>query len=470
MELCGFTGQSLQGQGELIGASVMGFTEHTLCPGASLYVIPKDTFLTDYLSVTFTLPLDASTASAYALLPSVLCRGCEAYPTQDALAVRLDTLYNAGLAGRCGKSGEAQLVVFRLHCLEQDAVPPEDENEGPLFSSLIETFCDVLFHPRTERGVFLSSYTEGEKKNLAEAIRAQSNNKAVLAMHRLEQIMFADEVFSVPARGTLESAAAVTPEALWQAYTDMLRHAPVSVTYVGRQMPEQVRAALSGFVSALGRYRSAEDTFRSPQTQVIRRARQPVREVCEHMDVRQSRLCIGYRSAAVLADRDFYKFALFCELLGGSASSLLFLEVRERMGLCYDCSAFPDGQKGTMFITCGISADRLEAAREAIRAQIDVIRHGKVPPEVLEAARKSLISAYREIEDSAAALGAWYENRRAAGIETSPEQTVEQVLGVTARDLARCADALTEDTVYFLCGTGTDMDLEEDEDDAFCCD
>ena len=165
----------------------MKLSEQTLCHGVTLHVIPKDTFKTDYLSLTFTLPLTRETAPLYTLLPAVLCRGCETYPTLDALAVRLDTLYNAGLSGRSGKSGETQMIVFRLRCLEEDVVPPEDENEGPLFSSLLDTFCDVLFRPLTENGVFSAAYVEGEKKNLCEAIRAQVNNKAVHAMHRLEQ-------------------------------------------------------------------------------------------------------------------------------------------------------------------------------------------------------------------------------------------------------------------------------------------
>ena len=126
-----------------------------LCPGAELYVIPKDTFKTDFIMFSFTLPLAGETAAEYALLPSVLCRGSENCPTLEDLARRLDTLYNAGIAGRAHKRGEAQVVTFQLRCLEQDVVPPEDENEGPLFVSLLDTFCDLLFSPLMQDGAFL---------------------------------------------------------------------------------------------------------------------------------------------------------------------------------------------------------------------------------------------------------------------------------------------------------------------------
>ncbi len=437
----------------------------TLCPGAELYVIPKDTFKTDFIMFSFTLPLTAETAAEYALLPSVLCRGSEKYPTLEDLAKRLDTLYNAGIAGRAHKRGEAQVVTFQLRCLAQDVVPPEDENEGPLFQSMLDTFCDMLFSPLLENGVFSPVYVDGEKKNLCEAIRSKINNKASYAIGRLDEEMFAGETYGISSRGTEESAAAVTPSSLYRCYLDMLSRAPVSVTYVGRMTEDAVTAALSRFAANLTAYRQKDTSMYVPQTQVIRAARHPLHRVEESMDIRQSRLCIGYRTGSVLSDGDFYRFALFNELLGGSASSKLFLEVREERGLCYDCASYPEAQKGVLYVSCGIAADAKDEAEEAIASQIAAIRDLDITDEEFFAAKKSLVSGYREIEDSAAAIAVWYENRRAAGIATSPEETAEQVLSCTKEDMARCAAALTQDTLYFLRGTCTDGDDEEDWDD-----
>lgn len=436
-----------------------------LCPGTELYVIPKDTFKTDFIMFSFTLPLMAETAAEYALLPSVLCRGSEQYPTLEDLAKRLDTLYNAGIAGRAHKRGEAQVVTFQLRCLAEDVVPPEDENEGPLFVSLLDTFCDVLFSPLLENGVFSPAYVDGEKKNLCDAIRSKINNKASYAISRLDEEMFAGETYGISSRGTEESAAAVTPASLYRCYLDMLSRAPVSVTYVGRMTADEVTSALARFISHLSSFREENPTLYAPQTQVIRTAKHPLHRVEESMDIRQSRLCIGYRTGSVLSDGDFYRFALFNELLGGSASSKLFLEVREARGLCYDCASYPEAQKGVLYISCGIAADAKEEAEEAIASQIAAIRDGDITDEEFFAAKKSLVSGYREIEDSAAAIAVWYANRRAAGIATSPEETAEQVLSCTKEDMKQCAEHLTEDTLYFLRGTCTDGDGEEDWDE-----
>ena len=436
-----------------------------LCPGADLHVIEKDTFKTDFIMFSFVLDLKRETAANYALLPSVLCRGSAAYPTLEDLARRLDTLYNAGIAGRAHKRGDAQVVTFQLRCLAQEVVPPEDENEGPLFDSLIDTFCGLLFEPLTENGAFLPSYVDGEKKNLCEAIRAKINNKASYAISRLDEEMFAGEAYGISSRGTEETVSAVTPQSLHRCYLDMLADAPLTVTYVGRMEEAAVTASLSRFVSHLRAYRADDSVYAAPVTQVIRAAEHDVLRVEDAMDIRQSRLCIGYRTGTVLADGDFYRFALFNELLGGSASSKLFMEVREQRGLCYDCASYPEAQKGILYISCGIAADAKEEAEEAIASQIAAIRDGDITDEEFAAAKKSLVSGYREIEDSAAAIAVWYENRRAAGIGTSPEETAAQVLSCTKEDMARCAEQLTQDTLYFLRGTCTDGDGEEDWDD-----
>ena len=436
-----------------------------LCPGADLHVIAKDTFKTDFIMFSFVLDLRRETAAHYALLPSVLCRGSAAYPTLEDLARRLDTLYNAGIAGRAHKRGDAQVVTFQLRCLAQDVVPPEDENDDPLFDSLLDTFCDLLFSPLTENGAFLPSYVDGEKKNLCEAIRAKINNKASYAISRLDEEMFADDAYGISSRGTEETVSAVTPQSLYRCYLDMLADAPLTVTYVGQMDESAVTASLSRFVSRLGEYRSENKAYSAPRTHVLRAAEHDTRRVEESMDIRQSRLCIGCRTGTVLADGDFYRFALFNELLGGSALSKLFMEVRERRGLCYDCASYPEAQKGILYISCGIAADAKEEAEQAIAAQIAAIRSGDITDEEFAAAKKSLVSGYREIEDSAAAIAVWYENRRAAGIGTSPEETAAQVLSCTKEDMARCAEHLTQDTLYFLRGTCTDGDGEEEWDE-----
>ncbi len=436
----------------------MNLTE--LHPGvaAQLYMLPKEGLKTDCLIVSFSLPMDRAYAASRTLLPAILACGSVQYPTRAALAQKTDTLYNAGISCRTGRCGEHCLVTFSLRCLERRCVPGGED----LFAELVSVFRDMLLHPVTENGTFRADFVEREKKNLADSIRADINNKAGYAMKRLDAEMFSHEPYGIPPRGTLEDVAAVTPENIWNVYMDMLAHAPLVSYYVGKRTASEVLDALQPLFAELDAKRCTP--YYEPQTQVIRRAEHPPRRVEEQASVRQSRLCIGYRSARILSDGDFYKFALFNELLGGSASSLLFLDVREERGLCYDIASFPEAQKGILYIHCGISAEDEVEAKAAIDAQIAAIARADISDAAFEAAKKSLVSGYREIEDSASAIAAWYANRRIAGIATSPGETAMQVLSCTKEDVAICARDMTEDTVFFLRGTA--LDGEEDANEA----
>ncbi len=430
-----------------------------LKPGiaARLFMIPKTTLKTDSLAVSFTVPLDRARAACNTLLPAVLACGSEAYPTRADFATKLDTLYNAGIACRTGKCGEHCLITFSLRCLERQCVPGGED----LFRETVDVFREMLLHPVTENGAFSAAFTEREKKNLSDAIRADINNKAGYAMKRLDAEMFCDEPYGIPLRGTLEEVAAVTPASLRDAYRDMLRHAPMVCHYVGKRSEDEVLSALAPLFAELNLWR--QEPFYAPMTQIFRVAQHPSRAITEETPVRQSRLCIGYRTGTVLSDGDFYKFALFNELLGGSASSLLFLDVREARGLCYDISSYPEAQKGVLYISCGISAKDREEAKDAIDAQIAAIARGAFSDAAFAAAKKSLISGYREIEDSASAIAAWYANRLIAGLDTSPAEAAAQVAGCTRADVSACARMLSEDTVFFLAGTA--VEGEEDGDD-----
>ncbi|MBQ3065344.1 MAG: insulinase family protein [Clostridia bacterium] len=432
----------------------MNIYQKQLTDGVRLHVIPKDTFKTDFLMMCFHVPLCRERVSQYSLLPAVLGRGCAEYPSLEELSARLDWLYNAGIGGRAYKLGDTQAVAFSVRCLERACTPEKED----LFRDALDTLRCVLLHPLTENGAFLSAYVEGEKKNLIETIRSQINNKTSYAVRRLEEEMCREEPYGIPSRGDEDTASRITPKELYRSYREMLEHAPAEIYYVGKRSPEEIVSVTEAVFAEWFSMRGEIDAL--PQTVVVRRA-ETVQEICEDQLVTQSQLCIGYRTDAVLSDGDYYRFALFNELLGGSASSKLFLQLREAMGLCYHCSSIPEGQKGLLYVTCGIRTEDRARTEDAIYKQLQAVASGQITDEEFEAAKKSLIGGYREIEDSAAALVGWYCNRYAAGIDTSPAEAAEQVRSCTKEQIVSCAKKLSLDTVYFLRGTLPDEETEE---------
>ncbi len=413
--------------------------------GVRLHCIYKDTFKTDHLSVCFLMPYDRTLAPVSALLPAVMMRGCEPYPTYEALSERLDTLYNAGVGGYTRRHGAYQCMTFYVRTLERGCIPDGED----VFSESISVLSALWQKPLLENGGFLPAYVEGERRNIIDGIRGRLNNRAAYAQVRCEQEMDRGAPYSMSDEEMIDALSSVTPRQLYRAWEDMLASTSPEIFYVGKQTPEQVAAALKPLLGPLAEKRGDTSTALA-RIPVKRTTEGDIRYMDEEAPIKQGRLCIGCRSGMALSDGSFYIFTLLNELLGGSGTSKLFMEVRERLGLCYDCYSVVEGERGTLLISCGIAPDTKDAALTAILAQLEALKTGDFTDEALEEAKYSLCAGYRELEDGARDLIAWYLNRYIARIDTSPDEAAEQVMSVTREEIIRAARGISVDTVYFL--------------------
>ena len=115
-------------------------------------------------------------------------------------------------------------------------------------------------------------------------------------------------------------------------------------------------------------------------------------------------------------------------------------------------------------ISCGLKSESREAAEQEIKRQIECLACGDFRAEELEAAKKSLLNTYRQIEDSPSGLESYYFGRALVGDPKSLEECRADFEKVTADDVARIARTLTPDVTYFLEGTLVGDGEDEDED------
>ena len=80
------------------------------------------------------------------------------------------------------------------------------------------------------------------------------------------------------------------------------------------------------------------------------------------------------------------------------------MNVREKLSLCYYCWAMPDAQKGVMFVSSGIENEKKQVAEDEILNQLRNTAEGDITDEEFDAAKKSLVNAYKEIYDAPVSL------------------------------------------------------------------
>ena len=416
-----------------------------LFPGVWLRTVHTNKFKSAYLSVTLLAPLEPETAAANALIPSVLRRGTAAHPDMESLSAALDELYGGAIEPAVRRKGETQCVGFVASFLD-DAYALNGEK---ILESAAALLGELLLRPYTQDGIFCPDYTAGERANLIDRIRGQINDKRSYATHRLIQLMCGEEAFGTDKLGDETTAAAITPASLWQRYQELLRTAAVEVYYCGSAQPERVEAALSSALSGL----PVNEARMVPDCEVRIHAGTQPRVVEEALDVTQGKLAMGFRTGGITCWEEEYPALAMCSaVFGGTTLSKLFLNVREKLSLCYYASSTLEKMKGLLLVSSGIEFDKYETARDEILAQLEAVRRGEIEDWELEGARRTLISGHLATLDDQARQEEFWLGQAAAGLDTTIQELAGQFETITREQVAQAARKLELDTIYFLKG------------------
>ena len=416
-----------------------------LFPGVWLRTVHTDKFKSAYLSLTLMTQLNRENASANALLPRVLRRGTMVHPDMESLSAALDELYGGAVEPVVRKKGESQCVGFLASFLDNAyALNGED-----ILSGAAELLGEMLLNPLTRDGVFDPDYVEGEKANLIDELRGQINDKRIYATRRLTQLMCREESFGADKLGQEDKMAAITPESLWARYQKLLSSAQIEVYYSGSADPERVREIMERVFSTLPVSEEREE----PECEVRIHAEQEPNVIEEVMDVNQGKLAMGWRTGGITVWEEECPALVLCSaVFGGTSMSKLFMNVRERLSLCYYASSALEKQKGLMIVSSGIEFQNYETAKREILAQLEDVKAGKITDDELEGARRILINQYRSIEDEQGRMEEYWLGQAAAGTEDDPGTLAARLETVTGEQIAQVARKLELDTVYFLKG------------------
>lgn len=414
----------------------------SLMPGVDLTVISTDKFKTNCLSLNLLRPLCQEEAALNALLPDVLLRGCGMCPDMGAISAWLDERYGAGVQATVRKKGEVQAIGFFIDYIDEKFAEPEEH----LTEDICRLMGSFLLQPVLENGVFRKDYVEGEKVNLVNAIMSQINDKRSYASIRLRQEMFRDEKYGVSKNGSAQEVEAITPEALYHHYQNILSTSQIEIIYTGQLSADVVKEYLLETLGDLPRGEIVKaGTGIGPMPE-------SVREITEVMDVTQGKLVMGFRTGVTSGDAMYPAMLLMNGVYGGSLTSKLFMNVRERLSLCYYASSGLDRFKGVMVVASGVDADKFATARKEILAQLDACRAGQITEEELESTRSYLISSLKSSGDSPYNMDDFYLGQIIGGYDYSPESLAAQLSTVTIPQIREAANAVKLDTIYFLKG------------------
>ena len=413
-----------------------------IAPGVHLSYDAAQKFNRCRISIHFAFPARRETATAHALLPLVMERGYADCPDMTQLTKKLARLYGADLTVDARPMGANHNL-----CVSVTGIKDQFALEGePLTQKYAELALGTAFHPYFVGETFDPEAVNIEKQMLKKALEDEVNEKRLYCQRQANREFFGDSPAGVRQEGYLEEVEGLTARQLTDAYYEMLRAASIELIVLGcgEAQTEAVKNALLEELSQVERAPAAlAENMAMPR-------REPLYKT-ETFDTTQAKLCMLFTLGQPMQPEQLAAVRLAMALYGGSVTSRLFLNVRERDHLCYYCSSSFQSFTGSMAVNSGVEHADAARAEKAVLKELADLCDGPITDEELEDCRRSLLSGMTGLEDTLGGIETWYymEVLRGGPIQ-SPDEARAALCAVTKEDVRAILRALTLSVSYCL--------------------
>ncbi len=269
--------------------------------------------------------------------------------------------------------GELNAATSREHTVVYARIADRHLEEA------LDVMSDMVYAP-------LFGDLDSEREVVLEEIAMYEDTPHELVHDLMSQAIFGDHPLGRPVIGTSDVISSVGRKALQSYHQTMYQAGNVVVAAAGNVKHDDLVAQLES-----AQAKQAEPPARGPRVRppLVRPPRPSVR--FQRKKTEQYHVCIGAPGIA-RSDRRRFAASLLDALLGGSASSRLFQEIREKRGMAYAVYTFASQYTDTGLIGfyIGTRAENLAECLEIANEQINEVAEGRLRKGELERAKENL--------------------------------------------------------------------------------
>jgi predicted Zn-dependent peptidase len=410
--------------------------------GIDIYNVRTTKFKTNSINIFFHDNLNRENAAKNALIPAVLRRGCEPFPTLQDIALYLEGQY--GTAFDCGvvKKGERQILQFYTEFVA-DEYTGEKSN---LLEKAFNLLCDIITRPVLENESFKSEYVAQEKENLRRLIEGRVNDKVQYSVDKCYEEMCRDERFGVYEYGSVSDLDAINEKNLYEHYKSFIETLPISIYFSGNLDENQINS-ITGRLSTIKRTNIKKVDI----SNVVKEVKE-VKNLTDKMNVSQAKLSMGFRTNTSSNDMDYYPLLVYNGILGGGMHSKLFQNVREKESLAYYVFSRLEKFKGLMLIGSGIESQNKQKAIDIILQQMEEMAKGNISDYEFDATIRTIETGVNSLRDSQLHIVDFYLSQAIVNTNDDFNSIIDKIKKVTKQDVINISGKIKLDTVYFLSG------------------
>lgn len=424
----------------------MSYSVEEIKQGIKLHCIDTNKFKTNLMAVCITLPLSRERITYDTVIPAVLKRGTEKLKTQEEISKKLEDMYGASFDCGIEKIGDNHVIKFYLESLNDNFIP-EDSKQNILEES-IDLLLDIILNPLTENNKFKDEYVESEKNNIKLLIESKIDNKDQYALNRCIEEMYKDKPYGLYKFGYTEDLSKINSQNLYDYYNEVINTSKIDIFVSGELKKEDIIDVVKNNENIKKlKERKANYIVNNEQTESKEKTQE--KEVEDKMDVAQGKLVIGL-DVELNDYNSKFPVSLYNVILGESATSKLFQNVREKASLAYTARSNYVRQKNNIYIRCGIEIENYDKALKIIKEQLEDMKNGRFNEEDLENSKKYMISGIQSIEDEQDSEITYYIGQELAGKLTTFEEYAKKISEVNLEDVKNVGSKININTIYFL--------------------
>jgi len=411
-----------------------------------IYKINNKKFKGIFISLNYTMKVTKEELSQTAVLASILSKSSKKYKNQSEIEKYLFKLYGANFDVNVQKIGDLYDLEFKIGFVNKKYLP----NNIDVFEDCLKFLYEIIYNPNLVDNEFENGIVEREKMAILERVKQRKDNKIMYGILKTEELLCKDKVSGYYLFGDEKIIPSITNSDIYQRYLNVINNSCITIIVSGN---------LEGYDNIDEKFN--EIFFEKLDTKFARNDLivdekdfiNELNESEEIQDTNQSVITYGLKIKDLKAD-DFYAINMYNAILGGTASSKLFQNFREKESLAYTVRSRYYRFKNFIIIYAGIKKEDYEKAKIVIEDQLNQILKCEVTNEEFNAAKESLLSDLIEWEDNKIAIAKMFFSNLFAFKDSTVtiDEMYKKMSKVTLEDVVDVAKRIQIEQIYFLRG------------------
>lgn len=409
--------------------------------GINLHIINTNKFKTNLLAVFLTTPLNREDVTKNALIPMVLRRGSKELTNLEKISNKLDEMYGADFNCGVDKTGDNYVLKFYMESINNNFLPGQEN----ILEESMKVLLDIVFNPLIENNSFKEEYVESEKENLKQIILGKIDNKSKYAYERCIEEMYKDKPYGLYKYGYVEELEKIDAKNLYEHYKKMISECKIDIFISGEIDEGSKQIAMENDNIKNINERQPIYNKKSQKADEIEQER----IIEEKMEVSQGKLVLGLEIGK--SDKESkYAALIYNAILGGTPTSKMFQNVREKEHLAYVAGSNYVRHKNNVFIRCGIEIEDYKKALDLIKVQIEDMKKGDFTEEDIKNAKASVIATIKSIPEEQDSEMMYHFGQEISEHKMEYAEYEENVQKVEKQAVIDIANSIKINTIYFL--------------------